>query len=256
MFTVRAYSNNKRVSTGRVMKNGSFFQAYPTHKVFASRDEWMNHWIKQSCASFHEEKVLVPAPAPAPAPAPTLNHTLTPVRVPVAKVSVTTPPPKGAPSSPPPLTRKSVKELDIKDWQVTTAKKFLAPAGTYYIGDICYFLNEKIYDRIFGGKDYESGLYIRKSDNAFFMVDNTAWGDGLYNGSDGFEYGVDAGIIGIVSVDLGPSHEGGEVYGGKLHTFKEPVEMKFGNGIFRFKSNSKYLVIDTAGDRYNSDEDW
>ena len=59
MSTVRAYSNNKRISTGRVMKNGSFFQAYPNHHVFGSQDEWMNHWKSNASVSFLQDGKVV-----------------------------------------------------------------------------------------------------------------------------------------------------------------------------------------------------
>jgi hypothetical protein len=166
-----------------------------------------------------------------------------------------TPPPKPTPSSPPPLMRKASTKPRMEDWSYTKKYSFITPPGTYYIGDLCYFLKEPIYDKIYGGRDYESGLYTHNSDGAFFMVDHTAYGDGAYGGSDGFEYGVDAGIIGIASRSLGPETDE-KVYGGKLHTFKEPIEINFKSGMFRFKSHSNYLAIDTIGNTYNSDEDW
>jgi hypothetical protein len=240
MSTVRAFSNNQRISTGRPMKNGSFFQAYPTRTVFASQDEWMNHWKKTASLSFVEE-----------------GYEDMPPLIPVSSVSKqtvpSTPPPATAPTSPPRLSRKGSSKAKMSDWNYTKTKTFVAPAGTYYIGDICYFLNDNLYDAIFGGHGYASGLYTQKSGNDFFMVDGTAYGDGEYVGSDGFGYGVDAGIIGIVTMPLGEGNTGN---GGKIHTFREPVEIKFGNGLFRFKSNSKYLAIDTVGDTYNSDTDW
>jgi hypothetical protein len=144
----------------------------------------------------------------------------------------------------------------MEDWTYAKKYSFVAPPGTYYIGDLCYFIKEHIYDNIYGGHDYVSGVYTQKNnDDTFFMVDNTAYGDGAYKGTDGFEYGVDAGIIGIASRSLGPEADD-DVYGGKLHTFKDPIEIKFKNGVFRFKSRSNYLAIDTAGNTYNSDEDW
>jgi hypothetical protein len=254
MSTVRAYSNNKRISTGRSMKDGSFLQFYPEKKSFTNQNEWQSHWYNNCKAVFEEEDYAdMPRLTPAvPAPA-----VLSP---PASEPNPSTPPPKPTPSSPPPVSRKTKndenKNESVKDWDFKTTMKFVAPPGTYYIGDICYFLKEHMYDGIFGGYSYESGLYTRKSDGAFFMVDHTAWGDGSYNGSDGFDYGVDAGIIGIVSRSLGPDKDA-DVYGGKLHTFKDPVEIKFGGGVFRFKSHWDYLAIDTSGDnRYNSDEDW
>lgn len=299
MSTVRAFCNNKRVSTGRVMKNGSFFQAYPTHRVFPNEIEWMHHWKISSNEDFsfvdegyEDMPPLIPAaPAPAP-PAPIskekrmvpmtqehhkllvemLNTSITsvvnewcsrsgfdvpvsPPLTPSQTTVATTPPPKPTRSSPPPITRKSSAKQNKSDWTYKEKYSFVAPPGTYYIGDICYFLPDNIYDVVYAGKDYESGIYTLKSDNSFFMVDDTAYGDGLYKGTDGFEYGVDAGIIGIASRSLGPKDDE-KVHGGKLHTFKEPVEINFQKGLFRFKSNSKYLAIDTTGNTYNSDEDW
>jgi hypothetical protein len=271
MSTVRAYSNNKRISTGRVMKNGSFFQAYPAHRVFETQDEWMNHWKTNAAATFAINGEVIAAPSSA-------NETVT-VTVKTTTTTITrkpqgdmpppasspkpsTPPTNPTPTNPPPAPRKTKNKKNeenidetLEGWTFQPKQKFVAPAGTYYIGDICYFVDDKLYDRIFGGHEYESGLYTRKSDGAFFMLDNTAYGDGCYNGSDGFEYGVDAGIIGIASRNLGPKNDE-NVYGGKLHTFKDPVEIKFGGGVFRFKSHWQYVVIDTDGSKYNSDEDW
>jgi hypothetical protein len=291
MSAIRAFSNNKRISTGRPMKNGSFFQAYPTHQVFGSQDEWMNVWKSSSNVTFVEEGYedmppLIPA-STLPRTPTTKNITETKTqdnrallvemlrngvtdivtewyrrteldvpRLPPAAANPTTPPTKTTvPTSPPRLARKSKTKPTMDDWNYTGTKSFVAPAGTYYIGDLCYFLKDPIYDGIFGGHGYESGLYTEKSSGEFFMVDNTSHGDGEYIGTDGFGYGVDAGIIGIASRSLGPESDE-KVYGGKLYTFKEPIEIKFQKGLFRFKSHSKYLAIDTSGDIYNSDEDW
>ena len=290
MSAIRAFINKKRISTGRPMKNGSFFQAYPTHKVFASQDEWMNHWKTSSNATFVEEGYedmppLIPASSlttpslPHRPDAKNMTETkaqdsqallvemltngvadivtewkrCSAVALPLAAPS--TPPAAPAASSPPRLARKSYAKPKMDDWNYTGKHSFVAPAGTYYIGDLCYFLREPIYDGIYGEQGYESGVYTQKSNGAFFMVDNTAHGDGAYRGTDGYDYGVDAGIIGIASRSLGPETDE-KVYGGKLHTFKEPVQMKFTNGMFRFQSLSKYLAIDTVGNTYNSDEDW
>jgi hypothetical protein len=66
----------------------------------------------------------------------------------------------------------------------------------------------------------------------------------MYPGSDGKEFGVDAGIIGICSASLmEKSGNGGHVY-----TFKAPVRCKFAAGRFFFTSQDKSLVIDTTGD--------
>ena len=56
MSTVRAFSNNKRVSTGKTMKDGSFLQFYPTKTRFESEAVWREDWKKKSKVSFEEEE--------------------------------------------------------------------------------------------------------------------------------------------------------------------------------------------------------
>lgn len=339
MSTVRAFSNNKRVSTGKTMKDGSFLQFYPTKTRFENEAAWKEDWKKKSHVKFEEEEdeyadmpplirvntnlPMTPTsapPPPRPRPRPQRNETVTVTTTTTTQRQTTsvkqtprccicvapigqdhrmcivemmrsgipnfmeewhirsglqarpttpscspidtpelskTPPPKEVSSHPPPVARKKKenKEENMEDWDFKAVKSATLPAGKYYIGDICYFLKDKTYDQIYGGTHYESGLYTRKADGAVFMVDNTAYGDGLYKGTDDYEYGVDAGIIGIVSRSLGPEKDD-DMYGGTFNTFKEPVHVKFGGGVFRFNSPSKYIMIDSVGNTYNSDEDW
>lgn len=118
------------------------------------------------------------------------------------------------------------------------------PAGRYYIGDLCYALKNEIYHGVFGDTAYSEGLY-KMSDEQFF-VSRTKYGDGSYKGTNGFEYGVDAGIIGIASTLLCNPEE--DVYGGTLHTFTEPVACTFKNGFFQLNSGDFNLEIDTTGE--------
>jgi hypothetical protein len=86
------------------------------------------------------------------------------------------------------------------------------------------------------------------------MVDGTSYGDGDYKGSDGHHYLVDAGIIGICSADLiDPKNP--SVSGGKIHTFSEPVEIRFNNGVFYFTSGYTHLEINTKGRIADSEEE-
>lgn len=116
------------------------------------------------------------------------------------------------------------------------------PAGRYYIGDICYSMTNTIYKDIFGKNGYSSGYYI--TNNGCFMVDSTAYGDGMFKASNGDMYNVDAGIIGIASLSLCDYKD--EIYGGTVHTFTEPVKCIFMNGIFEFISSGFYLRINTG----------
>ncbi len=139
------------------------------------------------------------------------------------------------------MDSSSVISYDEKDWTHTYKNKQVFPPGKYYIGDLCYVLSDKIYNRIFGGNEYDDGVYIQKGGKYFFMVAGTSCGDGAYQGSDGREFCVDAGIIGICPQSLVEKGEGEE----PLYEFTEPVECFFKDGEFNFVSPSKSLTIYT-----------
>jgi len=219
---MRLYINDNRISTAVKTKNGSILQVYPAKMTFRDDVQWQAYWAEAT-----KPKIILrfgdvserSAPAPSPAP-----------------VSVTTRASKAT----------KAKKAKLSDWSIGNKMAFVydIPAGTYYIGDLCYALSDDIYDNIFGGTGYCSGIYEEKATKRVFLVSNTAFGDGMYPGSDGKEFGVDAGIIGICSVSLmEKSGNGGHVY-----TFKTPVRCKFAAGRFFFTSQDKSLVIDTTGD--------
>lgn len=78
-------------------------------------------------------------------------------------------------------------------------------AKTVFIGDICYALDDEIYQEKWGeGLKWADGE-IRTGGNGncgpvCAVVGSTAYGDGCYKGSDGIEYAVDAGNIGVTSL--------------------------------------------------------
>jgi len=128
------------------------------------------------------------------------------------------------------------------DWnfvKINPNKVYKLPPGSYYIGDICYVLEDKVYDGVFGSYGYSSGLYTCKKGR--FLVSGTYAGDGSYTGTDGFQYGVDAGIIGIVSEDLISS----VTASGNKYDFPEGVDVQMKDGIFTFKKKDFKLTIDT-----------
>jgi hypothetical protein len=148
-------------------------------------------------------------------------------------------------------TKPKLRRIQEEDWTHENTLKFTAPAGEYYIGDLCYVLGEDVYETIFGGLGgYDSGLYKEKGSEKFFLVDNTAHGDGLYYATDGKEFGVDAGIIGICPKSVCKKNDGG----GQFYTFEDPVRCKFGGGKFEFRSGHIQLVIDTAGSNEDDEE--
>ena len=192
MTTLRIYSNEKRVATGKPWKN-LFLQVYPVLKEFKSIEEWQQSWDGTSM------KYSTPA-------------------------------------------MKEPKATLGSKWAYTKEFSFTAPAGAYYIGDLCYAFNEDFYDNVFGDTGYSGGLY--KKDHSFFLVDGTSAGDGTYSDTYGREFLVDAGIIGICSKDL-IDHESPSLGGGHIHIFKEPVKCIFKDGLFRFISGKNSFTIET-----------
>lgn len=74
-------------------------------------------------------------------------------------------------------------------------------AQGFYIGDICYVLDDEVYYGVWGKNGYVDGQY--KADNGYaFAVASTMYGDGCYDDDDGNVYGVDAGVLGIVPLEL------------------------------------------------------
>jgi hypothetical protein len=136
--------------------------------------------------------------------------------------------------------------------QTRGCKHGVLPAGEYYIGDLCYGMADEVYDVVWGNTfGYTSGLYETPSRSHIFAMGSTG-GDGSFPGSDGNEYSVDAGIIGIMSTNLlkGTKEEflSGSRFGGppaRIHTFEYPVTFQFDEQrlIFRFISDDKHLVI-------------
>ncbi len=100
--------------------------------------------------------------------------------------------------------KKSLKE---SRGEISFSGGFLA--NIVYVGDLCYCLNDAVYQDAIKLANYEgkfdsiaSGMHV---EGAFVSTDH---GDGEYEGSDGRNYAVDAGIIGIVNITNASATEG------------------------------------------------
>ena len=100
-----------------------------------------------------------------------------------------------------------MKKLTESRGEVSFNGGFLA--NIVYVGDLCYCLNYDVYQEAMELANYEgkfdstaSGMHV---EGAFV---STQYGDGEYIGSDGREYAVDAGIIGIVNITSAAATEG------------------------------------------------
>lgn len=139
----------------------------------------------------------------------------------------------------------------------------VVPAGTYYIGDPCYPIGDSpIYEEAWANVGYAVPAVYR-SPTGIVYIDRTAYGDGGYEGSDGFEYGVDAGVISIISLEIIQEFLNIQntdvldklVRGGKLHTFLHPVKCIFGDGEFEFQDMSGHDILRINTNDDDEDED-
>lgn len=120
----------------------------------------------------------------------------------------------------------------------STMVSVTVPAGVYVIGDPCYSLASVQWDTVLD-TSYHFSQPIGYVDGNAVLGFETADGDGTYVGSDGFEYSVDAGLIGLVPVSLASPIE--EDAPRKIIEFKQDTVCTNDNGYMTFGS----ITIDT-----------
>ncbi len=113
----------------------------------------------------------------------------------------------------------------------------------FYVGDICYALADEIYRGIWGRWGYCDGKYSTP-DGFAFAVAGTAHGDGEYVDQADRLYGVDAGVIGIVPLELvKPEYDfGGHIFNGAGEAVFEALAGFFSVSL----PNGDAVFIDTA----------
>lgn len=88
------------------------------------------------------------------------------------------------------------------------------PAGNYWIGDLCYILENEwseVCDIMDAAEqedpeNYGSGEFVL-SDGRRFAVYKTRWGDGTYEDAQGRKYSVDSGTLGCIQFNDDKSSE-------------------------------------------------
>lgn len=95
-------------------------------------------------------------------------------------------------------------------------KEIIKSKKGFYVGDVCYALDDDIYYGVWGEWGYCDGKYSVPNTEFAFAVAGTAYGDGEYADQKGRLYGVDAGVIGIVPLELvDPEYDfGGQIFEG------------------------------------------
>jgi hypothetical protein len=125
-------------------------------------------------------------------------------------------------------------------------------AGKYYVGDLCYVLNDR-WDEFcsltISGRHVLDGTFALK-DGTTFWTHCTMYGDGSYRDQQGRDYGVDAGLIGVISIE-DMDREPFCVSGGQVIEFKHAFEPYYQNGTFYIGN----VVIKTGDDAYSHYED-
>lgn len=125
----------------------------------------------------------------------------------------------------------------------------------FYIGDLCYALNKKVYDEVWGGNNYEDGQYADPETKAEFAMVGTAYGDGEYDSSAGVAFPVDAGIIGVADLAI---CDGNTSFGKVVPNYSGTVLIRYENGTITvsWKPDKYYGFIEIyTCDEEDYDED-
>lgn len=117
------------------------------------------------------------------------------------------------------------------------------PAGTYWIGDLCYVMDaewDEVCDLTISDDnpcECVEGEFTLK-DGRRFAIYNTMYGDGTYPDQYGFKYGVDSGSIGCIRVE---DIRGEVSEEGSIVVFPYQFETGEKNGVIRIG----HIEIDT-----------
>lgn len=140
------------------------------------------------------------------------------------------------------------------------------PAGAYFIGDPCYAIpNDRWMEWLEAAKyDQPKGRWMLDAKLGSYRAVgmSTAYGDGVYLGSDNHEYGVDAGMIGAVpltiSTEKQSSHLGTVVYFDRDFTISRTEEgtITIGHIVIETGDVEDNECCDNCGDELDNGTCW
>ncbi len=127
-------------------------------------------------------------------------------------------------------------------------KTYSFKPGWYYIGDPCYAVKNTNWMPLLEKSNYfdcpsqenpdgKNQWYGEYNEQPMFAA-GTACGDGCYTDQAGREYGVDAGLIGIIPIGAA---DGDSMHGGEIIEFETDFEVSAEDGYFKFG----HVVIET-----------
>jgi hypothetical protein len=125
----------------------------------------------------------------------------------------------------------------------------------YYVGDLCYVMHD-VWDEVCNisfEPDFDGEGELE--DGRKFILFSTAYGDGVYNDSEGNPYSVDSGTIGAIKVDDIRDPEFARIVENGLgHVHEFPAEIDGMDCYYEDGTIRIYTVaIDTGAD-YEEDE--
>lgn len=139
-------------------------------------------------------------------------------------------------------------------------KVAVMPAGTYWIGDLCYVMHD-VWDE-FCEKAYDSKT--GQANNGVMVLNNgvqvawfnTMYGDGTYNDVQRREYPVDAGLIGCIRIDNINAGKDNDMYGGHTVNFAKAFECGYEDGLIWFGYGKDAVDIETGDIGEYDDEEY
>lgn len=131
----------------------------------------------------------------------------------------------------------------------------MMPAGTYYIGDLCYVMDNDEWDAyckiVIDGHRCKQGEFVME-DGRRLATYNTAYGDGEYVSNIGTSHLVDSGSIGCIRIEDIRANKYDDLTGlGAIVEFKSEFRTDDNDGQLIFG----HVVIDTSPE-YDDDLDY
>ena len=130
-------------------------------------------------------------------------------------------------------------------------KKYIVPAGTYWLGDPCYSVPRDLWDEWLHSAVLENNMNVLRHPSEVWPIAlgiATEFGDGSYKDNYSRLLCVDSGLIGLVEEAWVPNLQD-EVGTRYKVTFDNPVECYSRDGVITIGD----ILIPTA---FDEDEEW